>query len=499
MRAKAAAVSADLVGFVIGACVGLPSLVYPYGRDQGLYFYVGRAMLAGALPYRDAFDQKPPAIYLVHAATIALLGPYQWATRVVELALVLALGLVVAAAIPRERAAQPGERGAVVALLSALYFTSLDFWHSAQVEVWEGASLVASLAFAMRARGRASFALAAGAAAGLAFSFKFTAALVALAPLALATLGARKEGGDRAAARAAAAFLLGASIVPAALAAWLLARGGAAAALDVLFGYNAFYAAHKPSSEWATEITTYWFSARGAWALALAAAFAYTHRRAAATTTLVGAVTLLAVASVVVQRKFYWYHWGVLIPFLALAAGLVVRATSRSPRQAMAFNLLALAVFATGPRWQWSDMDLPRHALRSLAFVTGRLPRGEFVRPFTGNHRYRYADNEAIGRAVRARARPGDRLLVAAFEPAIYQVARLAAPTRFFSNFALTDARLTYHRDAWRREYARDLLRAPPRFIVATVFDSLFQRQIERMGYRSTSVSGILILYERVG
>ena len=46
----------------------LPSLVQPMGADQGLYAYVGERILAGDLPYRDAWDQKPPAIHYAYAA-----------------------------------------------------------------------------------------------------------------------------------------------------------------------------------------------------------------------------------------------------------------------------------------------------------------------------------------------------------------------------------------------------------------------------------------------
>jgi len=46
----------------------LPSLVQPMGPDQGLYAYVGERILHGELAYRDAWDQKPPAIHYVYAA-----------------------------------------------------------------------------------------------------------------------------------------------------------------------------------------------------------------------------------------------------------------------------------------------------------------------------------------------------------------------------------------------------------------------------------------------
>ena len=53
----------------------LPSLVQPMGADQGLYAYVGERILAGELPYRDAWDQKPPAIHLHLRAACARVWP----------------------------------------------------------------------------------------------------------------------------------------------------------------------------------------------------------------------------------------------------------------------------------------------------------------------------------------------------------------------------------------------------------------------------------------
>ena len=52
--------------------VRLPSLVQPMGADQGLYAYAGERILAGGLPYRDAWDQKPPAIHLTYALMRAI-------------------------------------------------------------------------------------------------------------------------------------------------------------------------------------------------------------------------------------------------------------------------------------------------------------------------------------------------------------------------------------------------------------------------------------------
>ena len=70
--------------------VRLPSLVQPMGADQGLYAYIGERILAGDLPYRDAWDQKPPAIHLTYAALRAVM-PWSAAVPAADLAIAAAI------------------------------------------------------------------------------------------------------------------------------------------------------------------------------------------------------------------------------------------------------------------------------------------------------------------------------------------------------------------------------------------------------------------------
>ena len=63
-----------LVAAALLVVLRLPSLVQPMGADQSLYAYVGERMRAGGLPYRDAWDQKPPAIHFVYAGLRSVWG-----------------------------------------------------------------------------------------------------------------------------------------------------------------------------------------------------------------------------------------------------------------------------------------------------------------------------------------------------------------------------------------------------------------------------------------
>src|SRR5215212_1087965 len=74
----------DVLGIAAALAYGWPSVLYRFGRDQALFFYIGREWLHGSVPYRDTFDLKPPGIYFLHALSIAILGPRQSSIRVFE-------------------------------------------------------------------------------------------------------------------------------------------------------------------------------------------------------------------------------------------------------------------------------------------------------------------------------------------------------------------------------------------------------------------------------
>jgi hypothetical protein len=47
--------------------------------DSGLFAYIGQQILEGRLPYRDAWDHKPPGVFYVDALAMLLLGQNPWA------------------------------------------------------------------------------------------------------------------------------------------------------------------------------------------------------------------------------------------------------------------------------------------------------------------------------------------------------------------------------------------------------------------------------------
>ena len=48
----------------------------PTGTDSTVFLYIGRLILHGGIPYRDAFDHKGPLVYLLDAAGLAIHGVF---------------------------------------------------------------------------------------------------------------------------------------------------------------------------------------------------------------------------------------------------------------------------------------------------------------------------------------------------------------------------------------------------------------------------------------
>src|SRR5262245_8405640 len=63
------------------------------GRDYGFYVYIGDQILHGRLPYQDAWESKPPAIFYLNAIGLWIGRGSRWGVWVIEF-----ISLLVAAA-----------------------------------------------------------------------------------------------------------------------------------------------------------------------------------------------------------------------------------------------------------------------------------------------------------------------------------------------------------------------------------------------------------------
>lgn len=150
--------------------IRIPYLPVPLERDEGEYAYIAQRILAGDVPYRDAFDQKPPGVFAVYALALTVLPPTAVSVHVVAGVWTALSGLVLFGLV---RTLAGGLAAGFACLVFAVFSTDPRlFATAANTEVFLLLPMIASAAWALRAAERGRGWWTAGLLAGVACLFK---------------------------------------------------------------------------------------------------------------------------------------------------------------------------------------------------------------------------------------------------------------------------------------------------------------------------------------
>ncbi len=489
-----------------------PAVAFPFGRDQATFAWVGRIIVSGGMPYRDAWEVKPPGIYLLYAL-FAWFCPdsasLMVAVRVADVCLVALISVLLVAAARRMGEAASGPPSAL--LFSALYLQG-SYWSLAQAESFALPLLLGITLLALLRepgpRALAGIGLLCGAVALLKFPLVLPAAPWVLHALRLRTPGT----GPRVAALAA-----GAALLPAGAVTWLAVQGALEPYLaiqrDFVLPYSRLIPARSAGILADALTHTAAWGAR-VWLPLLLAVMAAGRRRSrecagVPARRLLTVSFLLAVVVVWVQGKYFGYHWQPALPFLALLAAPALTAAARMtnpgphtphpapqtpppnfPRAGLALTNLASRFSHLATRA--ARVSMTRHQLPALRLLTllwvvlasgshyrdalllaaGRMTRTEWLTRFgpPGGGDYSFVADLEAARRIRMATTPGDAVLVWGFEPALYLFSERDPPTRFFFNVGVAAPFAPY---AWKQEFLADLRRRPPALVVVVRNDAI--------------------------
>ncbi len=415
---------AALSGAVLGALLGLPLLHYCYGFDQGVYGTIAEVMRRGGLPYRDAWEMRPPGVFYAYGAAFALLGQSPLSLRIFDL-LSLALSSSALAVISTRRFGSV-TAGMIAALALPLLYVPFGYWHTAQSESFQMPFILWGLALWPVPDGTTRTALycfAAGVLLGISGLFKTSSIFIPLAVLldrvridwkAPTVAGRLRLAGLTAVALAMPTLLVFT---------YYAARGVLPEMTRALFVFAPEYARASwqdpilPALDRARELL---FDLLSLPALLLAGcglARALACRRAEALRWAVFSIG--AALSIVLQMKFLQYHYVAFLPFIALWMGLAAiepRAPSRGGLLNVVSLLLAAALAGAflhrsrvrlGPEWR----ELARPAAERRPECDRAFPPG------------RECPSHDAARAIRARTGPEDAIFIWGNDPKLYLLA----------------------------------------------------------------------------
>jgi len=511
------------VPVLVAVVLAVTSLSYPHGRDQATHAYIGLRWLEGAVPYRDTFDIKAPGVFFAHVVAFTLFGRNMAAIHALDLvASVLPASVLVALATchPGAALAEKARHTLRVAPAYALlYYGTFEYGGTAQSETWcnvvAATALYAATAAPARAM-RASFVL--GICAGAALVFKPPSVLVPAVCSLHLLLGARGGTLRATAARVArllGAHALGAAVVLAPVLAYFYRTNALAPMYDVVVVTTARYAsaggtalsAGDSIGELLMALSTFHGVPLFVAAVAVVRSRAPEVNEGLRTRYRLGAwVAVAATLVVVAQRKFFLYHWVVLVPPLVFLAGVALsdlrRATAEpapAPWAEREVLLTALVLVAT-----LGGGDGTAGALRGLAQASTYAKTGApsaFDAAYEEPGFYGLAEYREVADAVAHHTEPGENVLVRGFEPQLYLLADRRYEGRHFWSYFVSGS-VFAQPERFRAEDWGAFVARPPKVVVAFTADHeaiSSASTYEKMGYHAVARSAAFSVLLRDG
>jgi hypothetical protein len=422
---------AAVVAFVL---VRVPLVSVPLERDEGEYAYIAQRLLEGEIPYRDAFDQKPPATFFVYAAALSLFGASVEGIHLFLHAWTAATAFALFGCVRRRG-------GDLAAAFAVLLFSILSAnpkltGNAANTELFMLLPMVASIYCLLRAMdSRASpwWWLASGVLAAAACWFKQVAVTNALFVAAVAAWHfGRPPARDLAAlARAWTSLVAGALLASAPVLLGFAAAGAWRPFVDAVFWHNVRYAQSVGLLQ-GFEMLGYRLSEQApslavCWALALLALLVPKRIGGSIRGFWLGWWIASAIG-VSVSFHFRPHYFFQALPALVVLAGLFLAAMTEwllTRDRALAGGGLAASVaIAALP---------PIVANRELLLASDpeAISRSIYsMNPFP--------ESVEIGRYIRQTSEPDDRIYIVGSEPQILFYAERASATRYIFFYPLT-------------------------------------------------------------
>lgn len=477
-----------ILGLFLAA--GLSLLPIPFTRDQGIYAYNAWRWLGGEALYRDSFGHKGPLLYLVYAVFLQLSGGAMWGPNLADL---LARTLTVALAYVLGRELRSGRAGIYAALLTALPLFGVfnSCWWNAQAETFIMPLIAGSAALALIGlrRQRAWLFLLAGAVAGQAAMLKINSLshLGFLLLLPAAFLLAANKGplpGRPFALRSSGLLLVGAGL---GLFPWLIylaAVGSLVPMWECTVVFNSFHlqAALRnfEGSLAGLFLRRFWTTFHLIPVLMLFAFYKSGRERPERARELlfVFGFVLFSFFNLLLQARFFLYHYLVLVPAVGLAAGVGLDSLQKwlgkflSGKVAVPATFLILVWLVASFGWTWV---LIHHSYRTFDYVSGRIELSDFYARFSEEDEEGVGDFNLLASAaaahhLREHTDEGASVLVFGYEPIVNYLSGRPAPGRFQIDYPLTfeplSDRASHLRERWRAEFLDQLAKDAPAMIV---------------------------------
>jgi|GEM_PF-1410050 len=482
-----------VAGILLCTALGLVSIHVPFGRDQGVSAYVAEVMARGGAPYLDVYHFNLPGIFFAYLAARHIPLPWTESVNLFHLVTVIVTYLIV---YVTAKQVMTGKGAAVASFFYGAFAIVMytGYWNIAQKEGLACLPLSACLLAALKAIpagkdenqegpqkpagvGKALLTVAlAGLFAGFAAQFKPTLGIVLLACFFPAFSG---RGLFRPSVKILSAACGGflASFLP--LIIYLVATDSLNAMVDSVFRFGGFYGGQSYQGmshvikKSAGNITAWIYEWRFLATLAIVA-FIANRRDRNRRQTLVYIFGALLLFQLVLQMKYFTYHWiPLLIPAALLASQGASYLVGQSDNYKPARKYIAGVVLVLVALFLGNLVPEAKRYKREVLYDLGMISERDFLSPYGrwGGGDMCPLASKVVGSYIKENTSPEVPVLVFGLEPGLYITAGRFAPTRFAYDQPLVTGpgdseSFRSYRAKLREEFLADLSDNPPVYII---------------------------------
>jgi hypothetical protein len=473
-----------LLSLLLAAFMFMLLLFFPYGRDQGIYAVVGRTILEGGAPYKDAWDFKPPGIFFIYAFARILFGASQHAIRILEVLNLFALTW--AFAVYSRRHFTSLWPGICAGCLAVINHVQMGFWDTAQPESFGATVLSWALVFATyQSKNENKNSLLKQILSWIFSGAFFTAAALLKPPLGggilvsitvIAILQTRSITSGKKLNKILAliiSFGLGVFFLLILIFIYFAHKGALKDIYDTFFIFVPGYTGLKFSLQSMPVLlgvsVKRWllsFSIFTSIGMVFCFLLPRCHAREFEGCVHVLGVIFFQIIGVAMQAKFFSYHYGAILPFSAL---LAVWGYAKLWNKVKLKWILLLG-FMIALSWQIYEKNIFRHsALQIRALASNGLREIINDGLYTIYDQNSYA-NRKTAEWLYQNTPPGEPIFIWGFEPAIYDMANRPSSSRYIYNIP---QRVDWGKKDAQQILLKELVISPPAAIVIVHNDPL--------------------------
>ena len=467
----------SLVLLAIAAVIGSVSLTYPFGRDQGIYAYAGKLLLEGKMNYKEVFDLKPPGIHFFFSFIQLISGESMFNARVFDILWQFITAVIVM--IISSRLTRSIYLPILAAFLYIFLYYRLDYWHTLQADGALNLFFALTVLLTISSFYSHSFLkiFAAGVVFGIALLFKYT--IISFLPLLVICFLLSKTELKSLRIKNTIVFLAG-LVLNLILAVLLYQFTGALPELiNVQFVQTPLYTSIAYETEsggyifsqllklfvYSVYAPLIWFTAGAMFLLARAKKLDFPSL-------VVFAWAASSLFSLIIQWKFYYYHFLVIIAPLAVASvyfiALLIDKLPEKRKNIIKWVFVVFFIAFSGYAFKPYLTSYP--VLLSVISHERTMKQAYEYNGFTSDSVFMIAKTLRAVEKVDKETNITDNIFVWGFDPLVYYLSGRNCTSRFIYNFPLL---WKGESSALKSEFMSRINANPPKMILVAKNDPL--------------------------